>query len=113
MVGLYGVISHNVSRRVREIGIRMALGADRHSVLRLLLKQGSAIILAGVAAGCIASALLLRLLADRLYGVNPLDPVVIAGATLIVVSTGLAASLGPALRAVRRDPASVLRIDAP
>jgi ABC-type antimicrobial peptide transport system permease subunit len=75
------------------------------------LKQSGVIVLTGVAAGGIAAAVLLRLLGDRLYGVKPLDPIAIAAATFIVVSIGLAAGLGPALRAVRRDPASVLRVD--
>jgi predicted permease len=111
MVGLYSVISYNVSRRVREMGVRMALGADRASVLGLLMKQNARIILLGLIAGGLAAAVLLRLLRDRLYGVTPLDPLVTLAAVAIVAAVGIAAGLGPAMRATRRDPASVLRTE--
>jgi predicted permease len=111
MVGLYGVISYNVSRRVREMGLRMALGADRAAVLGMLMKQNAVIILLGLLAGSVAAAVLLRLLRDRLYGVTPLDPLVTLVAVAIVAAVGIAAGLGPALRATRRDPASVLRME--
>jgi predicted lysophospholipase L1 biosynthesis ABC-type transport system permease subunit len=109
--GLYGIISYNVSRRVREIGLRMALGADRPSLLRLLLGQTSVMLLLGVLAGCTAASILLRFLREQLYGVSPLDPLTAIAAVAVVSSIGMAAGVIPAMRAVRRDPASVLRID--
>jgi putative ABC transport system permease protein len=93
------------------MGLRMALGADRAAVLGMLMKQNAVIILLGLLAGSVAAAVLLRLLRDRLYGVTPLDPLVTLVAVAIVAAVGIAAGLGPALRATRRDPASVLRME--
>jgi predicted permease len=111
VVGLYGIISYNVSLRVREIGLRMALGADRPSVLRLLLKQTSVILILGVLTGCTAAGILLRFLREQLYGVSPLDPLATVAAIAALGSVGMAAGMIPAIRAVRRGPASVLRLD--
>jgi putative ABC transport system permease protein len=80
-------------------------------VLGLLMKQNALIILLGLIAGALAAGALLRLLRDRLYGVTPLDPLVTLVAVAIVAAVGLAAGLGPAMRATRRDPASVLRLE--
>jgi predicted permease len=111
MVGLYGVISYNISRRAREIGVRMALGATRAAVLGLLVKQNGTIILRGLIAGAVAAAVLLQLLRDRLYGVAPVDPLVTLAAVAFIAAVGIAAGLGPAVHATRRDPASVLRAE--
>lgn len=111
IVGLYGTISYTVSRRVREIGIRMALGADQWSVLGLLLKHASAMILIGVVSGCMAAGLLLRFLRAQLYGVAPLDPVATLGSVMIVTLIGITAGVIPAMRVIRREPASVLRAE--
>jgi len=111
VVGLYGIVSYNVSQRVRETGLRMALGADRPALLMLLLRQTSIMILLGVLAGCAAAGILLRLLRGQLYGVSPLDPLTTIAAIAVVGSIGMAAGVIPALRAIRRDPASILRME--
>jgi hypothetical protein len=111
VVGLYGVISYNIGCRAREIGVRMALGADRASVFGLLLKENARIVLIGVTTGCAAAAVLLRFLDGRLYGVTALDPLVTIAAVAIVATIGIAAGLDPVMRTMRRDPASVLRVD--
>jgi putative ABC transport system permease protein len=111
VIGLYGIISYNVSRRVREISLRMALGADRRTVLSLLLRETSGMLFVGVVAGCTAAGLLLRVLREQLYGVSPLDPSTTIAAIVVVGSIGITAGVIPAMRASRCDPASVLRIE--
>ena len=111
VIGLYGIISYDASRRVREIGLRMALGANRRTVLRLLLRETSGVLFVGVVAGCTAAGILLRVLREQLYGVSPLDPSAIVAAIAVVGSIGMLAGVIPALRASRSDPASVLRIE--
>ena len=108
-VGMYGVLSYDVSRRGRELGVRIALGADRTALLGLLLKRNLMIVLLALATGSAAAAPLLRLLRDRVYGVSPLDPLMTMAAIAIVSAVGMGSGIGPAIRATRRDPASVLR----
>jgi putative ABC transport system permease protein len=100
-----------MSRRTREIGVRLALGAQRVDVLRLLLQQGAAATAAGAIAGTIAAALLMRLIASMLYDIAPSDPVTFAIAPLLLFAVALAASAIPAVRASRLDPASVLKAE--
>ena len=109
--GLYGSLAHSVGRRQREFGVRIALGADRAGVLRMVLGQGMRLSLAGLAAGMIAALFFTRLLAGFLYGVEPNDPatLLMVGAVLIVVSA--AACLVPARRATAVDPVKVLRAE--
>jgi len=111
VVGLYGLTSYDVSRRVREIGIRMALGADRWAVLWLLLRQTCLMLLLGLLGGGAAAALLLRMLREQLYGVSPFDPGSAVAAIVVLGSIAMAAGVIPAIRAVRGDPAHVLRVD--
>jgi len=111
VIGLYGIISYNVGRRVREIGLRMALGADGRTVLRLLLRETSVILFVGVLVGCTAAGILLRMLREQLYGVSPLDPSTTLAAIAVVGSIGMTAGVIPGIRAIRRDPASLLRIE--
>jgi putative ABC transport system permease protein len=110
-VGLYGVLSFSVSRRTQEIGIRMALGAGRREVLRLVLRQGLMHIAVGLGIGLVAAAGLSRVLRILLFQVNPRDPLVFGGVVLLVVAVGLAASLIPAGRASSVDPMVALRSD--
>ena len=108
-VGIYGVMSFAVSRRAREFGVRLALGASRSSVLRLVLGQGARLTIPGVSVGLVAALASARLLESLLFEVSPLDPVtyVTVALVLAVVSTG--ASSLPAYRATRLDPITSLR----
>ena len=110
-VGLYGVISYSVSRRVREIGIRMALGAGRREVLRMVLKEAMALVAVGIGLGLAAGAIMTRLLAGFLYAVSVTDPATFAGVTLLLGAVALLASLIPARRATRVDPMVALRYE--
>jgi predicted permease len=108
-VGIYSVVSYGISRRVPEIGIRMALGARSPQVFQLVLVQATKTILIGVVAGLVASFLLTRLLAKLLFGVAPLDPLTFAAATVALCSIALLAVFIPARRAARIDPCLALR----
>ena len=108
-VGLYGVMAYSVSRRVREIGIRMALGAAPQGMLALVMKRGLRLALWGIAAGLAIVAAAAPRIQPLLYGVSPADPVSIAGAALFLVAVAVLASLVPALRATRVDPILALR----
>ena len=108
-VGLYGVLAYSVSQRTREIGIRMALGAGRKSVLRMVMRRGLLLALWGIAAGLAIAVAAGPQIAPLLYRVSPADPVSIAGAALFLIAVALLASLIPALRATRVDPLVALR----
>ncbi len=108
-VGLYGVMSYSVSERTREIGIRMALGADPEGVLRMVMRRGLLLALSGIAAGLVIALAAAPQIAPLLYRVSPADPVSIAGAALFLIVVALLASLIPALRATRVDPILALR----
>ena len=110
-VGIYGVMSYAVSRRTREIGVRMALGADPGSVQRLVVGQGMAVALAGAGVGLVAALLLTRLMAGVLYGVGPSDPATYAAVAAALVAVAFAASWIPARRAARIDPMKALRAE--
>jgi putative ABC transport system permease protein len=108
-IGLYAVISYTVLQRRQEIGIRMALGARGRQVIRTVLGQGLGLIAAGVALGALAALSLGRFLSALLFGVDAADPVTFGGVALLLIAIALLASIVPALRAARLDPASVLR----
>ena len=108
-IGLYGVLSYMVVQRSGEIGVRMALGAQRSDVLGLILRRAVALAIAGVAIGLVASVALTRQMAGMLYGVRPLDPLTVAAMTAILLAVSLAASFAPAYGAARVDPMRVLR----
>ena len=110
-IGLYGVIAFSIGRRTREIGIRLALGADRRDVLRLILRQGAMLVLGGSLVGIVLAALAAAGLSSVLYGVAAIDPVVWVSATAILVFTAALAHFVPVLRALAIDPARTLRSD--
>jgi putative ABC transport system permease protein len=108
-IGIYGVMSYAVSRRTREIGVRMALGAEPRAVLRLVVGQGMGVALAGAGVGLVAALLLTRMMAGILYGVRPTDPVTYVTVAAVLLAIALAASWIPARRAARIDPMKALR----
>jgi putative ABC transport system permease protein len=110
-LGLYGVISFAVNRRRREIGIRMALGAERNDVVRMVLREGMAFAAIGSVIGLIASLLTMRVLSSVLYGVKPTDPLAFAGSVAVVISVSLIACWIPARRAASIDPMQALRTE--
>jgi putative ABC transport system permease protein len=108
-VGLYGAISYVAGQRTREIGIRMALGAEPRNVLELVVSQGLALALIGIGMGTAAALALTRLISSRLYGVSATDPVSFFSAATLVAAVALAAGYIPARRAARIDPMVALR----
>jgi predicted permease len=110
-IGLYGVIAYSVARRTREIGIRMALGAQPSTVLRLVMKQGLAVAAAGLVAGLLAAAGAARVVAGALYGIGAADPVSWAAAAVVLLGVSMVANLVPARRAARVDPSVALRVE--
>ena len=110
-IGLYAVMSFSVSRRTREVGIRMALGATGRDVLRLLLSQGFVQLGIGLGVGLLLAAGIARVMTVVLFGVEPLDPVVFGGVALTLAATGTLACLLPARRATRVDPSDAMRTE--
>ena len=110
-IGIYGVMAYAVTRRTREIGIRIALGATRADVVRLVLRHGLTLALAGAAIGVTLAAFASRLMVSVLFGVPPFDPVIFAGAVLLFAAIGLAACYIPARRATRIDAMEALRYE--
>jgi putative ABC transport system permease protein len=110
-LGLYGVISYNVAQRTHEIGIRMALGAERHQVWRLVLAQGMRSALLGVLLGAVGASLVARYLRSQLFSVNAFDPMTILLASLVLLAVALVACLIPASRAIKVDPLEALKYE--
>ena len=108
-VGVYGVLSYLVTERRQEIGVRMALGADRAAVLRMILGQGLVLTGVGLAAGVAWSLVLTRVLQSLLFGVRPADPAALVAGAVVVTAIGSFACFLPAYRATRLDPNVVLR----
>jgi len=109
LVGIYGAVAYSVSQRLQEVGIRMALGAGRRDILRLVLRQGLAPACAGIVLGFTASLALTRLMASMLYHVSTTDPAIFTGGALLFAAVATSASYLPARRATRVDPIVVLR----
>jgi putative ABC transport system permease protein len=110
-VGIYGVVAFSVMRRTQEIGIRMALGAQRSHMLLLILGEGARLALLGVAIGIAASVVVTRLLSSLLFGVNATDPITFIGVAVLLSLVALLASYIPARRAMRLDPNTALRFE--
>ena len=110
-MGIYGVLTYSVSRRTRDIGIRMAVGAQRADVLRMVMAEGIRLIAVGVAVGLLAAFWLTRLLENQLFQVRPGDPVVFGCAALLLGAVALLACYLPARRATRIKPMSALRYE--
>jgi putative ABC transport system permease protein len=111
MIGIYGVLSFLVSRRTREIGIRLALGARRGDVFRSIVKEGAQLALAGVGLGMAAAVIVMRVVARELYGVGPSDLPTYAAVAAVMVAATMAACCVPTYRATRVDAQVALRQD--
>jgi putative ABC transport system permease protein len=109
MIGIYGVLSFLVSKRTREIGIRLALGARRSDVLWSVMREGLVFAVAGVTLGLIAAVTLARVLSGELYGVSPLDPMTYGSVAIVMTMVTLLACCVPTYRAMRVDPLIALR----
>jgi putative ABC transport system permease protein len=109
MVGLFGVLTYSVQQRVRDFGVRRALGATAGDVLWLVARSATGVMAVGAVLGLALSAVLGRLLATMLFGVQPSDPATFAFVTVVLALTAAVSTIGPAWRATRIDPAVTLR----
>ena len=109
VVGLYGLVSYGVSQRQRELGIRVALGADARAIVGLVVRGGMRLALIGCGLGLLLALALTRLVRGLLYGVSPTDPLVLGGIGLLLLIVTVVACWIPARRAARRDPVAALR----
>jgi putative ABC transport system permease protein len=110
-LGIYGILAYLVSQRRREIGIRLAVGAGRPDILALVVRHGAMLVAVGLVAGLVGAVALTRLMQGMLFGVSPTDPATFVAVPIALAAVGLLACYGPALRATRVDPVSVLRAE--
>ena len=110
-LGIYGVISYIVSERTHEIGVRLALGAQSQNILRMVLRQGLGLAIAGAAVGFVCALIVSHLMAGLLYGVRPTDPLTFSSVALLLIAVALLACYIPARRAIRVDPLMALRYE--
>jgi putative ABC transport system permease protein len=111
MVGVFGVMAYSIQQRVREFGVRMALGATRGDMLQLVLGSAARVVAAGAAVGLVLASLLSRVLDTVLFGVQPLDPSTFAAVIAVLVVTAALSTAVPAWRATRVDPAAIMKGD--
>jgi ABC-type antimicrobial peptide transport system permease subunit len=111
VVGVYGVTAYLVAQRTREVGVRLALGAQPAQVVRMVVRQGMLVAAVGLAVGLVGAAAAGRLMTGLLYGVGPHDIATLTGVTLVIAAATLVANWIPALRAARVDPLTALRSD--
>jgi putative ABC transport system permease protein len=108
-IGLYGVIAYAVTQRTNELGVRMALGAQKSDVLKLVVGHGAQLATIGIGIGLLVALPLMRIISQLLFGVNAADPVTFAGTALVILLVTVAASYLPALKAIKVDPVIALR----
>ena|SRR5882724_7196876 len=108
-MGIYGVISFTVAQRTREIGIRLALGAERKDVLKMILRDGMTLVMLGIVPGLVGSLALTRSLKSMLFGVRAVDPTTYLAIVIVLCATALLACYTPARRASKVDPMTVLK----
>lgn len=111
LVGLYGVMAYSVARRKREIGVRLALGAPRAMVFRMVLQQAAVLVIIGIGIGITATLASGSILQSYLYGTGARDSLVLAGVCVLVAATGLSAAYLPARRAMQVDPLVAIRYE--
>jgi putative ABC transport system permease protein len=110
-IGIYGLMHYSVARRTHDIGVRIALGASRGDVLRMILNEGSQLAIAGIVLGLAGAAAVTRVLQNLLFGVQPHDPLTFAAVTILLMSIALLACYIPARRAMQVDPMVALRYE--